>query len=108
MAWNRAHTARRQLTGREEQMSESSRRSWHGALALCRYNNCIYFKVDGNSLILEDGMYKEIKIQKVGGSASATLPKAMLDRHQIGPGDRVFAIDTEQGILITPYDPDFA
>lgn len=53
-------------------------------------------------------MYKEIKIQKVGGSASATLPKAMLDRHQIEPGDRVFAIDTEQGILITPYDPDFA
>lgn len=47
-------------------------------------------------------------MQKVGGSASATLPKAMLDRHQIAAGDRVFAVDTDAGILITPYDPDFA
>lgn len=53
-------------------------------------------------------MHKEIKLQKVGGSASATLPKAMLDRHQIEAGDRVFAVDTDAGILITPYDPDFA
>jgi putative addiction module antidote len=53
-------------------------------------------------------MHKEIKLQKVGGSTSATLPKAMLERHQIEAGDRVFAVDTDQGILITPYDPDFA
>lgn len=53
-------------------------------------------------------MYKEIRMQKVGGSASATLPKAMLERHQIEAGDRVFAVDTDQGILITPYDPEFA
>lgn len=53
-------------------------------------------------------MYKEIKLQKVGGSASATLPKAMLEHHQLEAGDRVFAVDTDAGILITPYDPDFA
>lgn len=53
-------------------------------------------------------MYKEIRLQKVGGSASATLPKSMLEHHQLEAGDRVFAVDTEAGILITPFDPDFA
>ena len=53
-------------------------------------------------------MHEEIKLQKAGGSASAALPKAMLERHQMEAGDRVFVVDTDQGILITPCDPDFA
>jgi putative addiction module antidote len=52
-------------------------------------------------------MYKEIRTNRSGGSVTATLPKAMLDRHQIDAGDRVFAIDTPDGILITAYDPTF-
>jgi putative addiction module antidote len=36
---------------------------------------------------------------------SATLPKDMADRLHLGPGDRVLAVETEKGILLTPYDP---
>lgn len=53
-------------------------------------------------------MHEEITLHKVGSSASAPLPKAMLDRHQIEPGDKVFAVDTDAGILITAFDPDVA
>jgi antitoxin component of MazEF toxin-antitoxin module len=53
-------------------------------------------------------MHEEITLHRIGGSASAPLPKAMLDRHQIEPGDKVFAIDTDAGILITAFDPEVA
>ena len=52
-------------------------------------------------------MLKKINLRRVGGSVSATLPKEMVDRLNVGPGDSVYAIETENGILITPYDPDF-
>ncbi len=35
----------------------------------------------------------------------ATLPKDMADRFHLEPGDRLLAIETEEGILLTPYDP---
>jgi putative addiction module antidote len=50
-------------------------------------------------------MVKEIKLRKAGGSFSATLPKEMVERLHLGSGDRVLAIETEKGILLTPYDP---
>lgn len=53
-------------------------------------------------------MFKEIKLQRSGGSSSVNLPKAMLDRHNLDTEESVFAVDTEDGILITPYDPNFA
>ncbi len=52
-------------------------------------------------------MVKEIKLRQAGGSVTATLPKEMVERLQVGPGDRMFAVDTENGVLLTPYDPDF-
>ena len=38
---------------------------------------------------------------------TATLPKEMAERFQVRPGDRMFAVETENGILLTLYDPDF-
>ena len=32
----------------------------------------------------------------------------MLERHRLSQGDKVYIVETEQGLLITPYDPDFA
>lgn len=46
-------------------------------------------------------------MRRVGGSIGTTLPKDMLDRLRINPGDEMFAIETEDGILLTPYDPTF-
>jgi putative addiction module antidote len=50
-------------------------------------------------------MTKELTLRQAGGSVSATLPKDMVDRLHVGAGDRMLAIETDRGILITPYDP---
>ncbi len=50
-------------------------------------------------------MPKEITVRRVGGSVGATLPKDMADRFHLEPGDRLLAIETEEGILLSPYDP---
>ena len=33
----------------------------------------------------------------------ATLPKEMVDRLDLAPGDQVLVLETEDGILLTPY-----
>lgn len=53
-------------------------------------------------------MAKEIKLRRSGGSLSATLPKEIAEHFHLEEGDRVFVVETPDGILITPYDPDFA
>jgi antitoxin MazE len=52
-------------------------------------------------------MVRKITLRQVGGSIGATLPKDMADRLHVKPGDEIFAIETEQGILLTLYDPSF-
>ncbi|MFY9821617.1 MAG: AbrB/MazE/SpoVT family DNA-binding domain-containing protein [Thermoanaerobaculia bacterium] len=52
-------------------------------------------------------MIKEITLRQAGGSVTATLPKEMAERLQVRPGDRMFAVETKDGVLLTPYDPDF-
>jgi antitoxin MazE len=49
-------------------------------------------------------MVKQLRLRQAGGSVSATLPKEMVDRMRLRAGDDVFAVDTPDGILITPYD----
>lgn len=51
---------------------------------------------------------REIKIRRSGGSLSATLPKEYMERLHLEEGDRAFVTETPEGILITPYDPEFA
>jgi putative addiction module antidote len=53
-------------------------------------------------------MTRETTIRAIGNSTGATIPKAMLARYRIAEGDRVHLVETEEGILITPFDPDFA
>lgn len=52
-------------------------------------------------------MVREIRLRQAGGSVTATLPKDMADRLQVKPGDRMYVIETDRGVLLTPYDPDF-
>lgn len=52
-------------------------------------------------------MPKETTIRRIGNSSGLTIPKDVLDRQQLSEGDRVHIIETEEGLLITPYDPDF-
>ena len=51
-------------------------------------------------------MTKELTLRQAGGSVSATLPKDMADRLRLEAGDRVLAVETDRGILLTPYDPE--
>ncbi|MDQ6831280.1 MAG: AbrB/MazE/SpoVT family DNA-binding domain-containing protein [Gemmatimonadota bacterium] len=53
-------------------------------------------------------MVKKTVIRSVGNSAGVVLPKAMLERLRLAGGDRVYVIEVENGVLLTPYDPDFA
>ena len=50
-------------------------------------------------------MTKKLILRRVGGSIGATLPKELADRFRLAPGDPVLAVETESGILLTPYDP---
>lgn len=50
-------------------------------------------------------MIRELTLRQVGGSIGATIPKDMADRLHLEAGDRVLAIETDRGILLTPYDP---
>jgi putative addiction module antidote len=50
---------------------------------------------------------KQMAVRRVGGSVSITLPKDIAERLRIGPGDKVFLVETESGVLLTPFDPSF-
>ena len=49
---------------------------------------------------------RELTLRQVGGSIGATLPKDMAERLHLQVGDRILAVETDRGILLTPYDPD--
>ena len=49
-------------------------------------------------------MLKQVRLRRAGGSVSATLPKDMAERLHVEPGDDIFAVETSDGILLTPYD----
>jgi putative addiction module antidote len=51
-------------------------------------------------------MTRGLKLRRAGGSISATLPKDMAERLHLSAGDTVLAVETERGILLTPYDPE--
>lgn len=50
-------------------------------------------------------MVKEVTLRRAGGSIAATLPKEMADRLHLEAGDRALIVETDGGILLTPYDP---
>jgi len=52
-------------------------------------------------------MVKKITLRQMGGSIGATIPKEIAERFRLNKGDAVFVSETDKGILITPYDPDF-
>ena len=49
-----------------------------------------------------------LKLTKIGTSTGTIIPKEMLVRMKVEKGDTLFAIETKEGYLITPYDPAIA
>ena len=58
--------------------------------------------------VLQKGadMTYELTLRQAGGSVCATLPKAVIEKYKLQVGDKAFLTETQDGILITPYDPD--
>lgn len=50
-------------------------------------------------------MITSLNLTKIGTSTGAVLPKEMLARMKVAKGDTLYAIETAEGYLITPYDP---
>ncbi len=49
---------------------------------------------------------KKLKLTTVGSSTGAVIPKEMLSRLKVQKGDTLFAVETPNGYLLTPYNPE--
>ena len=48
-----------------------------------------------------------LKLRKVGGSIGVILPKETLDSLHLTEGDEVFIETNQNGISLSPFDPEF-
>jgi len=48
----------------------------------------------------------KLKLRPVGTSTGVIVPKEMLVRLRVKEDDSLFAIETPDGYLLTPYDPE--
>ncbi len=46
-----------------------------------------------------------LKLTAIGTSTGAVIPKEMLARLKVRKGDILYAVETPEGYLLTPYDP---
>jgi putative addiction module antidote len=53
-------------------------------------------------------MNTPLKITKIGNSAGVILPKELLARLRVAPGDTVYVTESPDGLRITANDPSFA
>ena len=53
-------------------------------------------------------MSNKLKITTVGNSAGVVLPRELLKHLRVEKGDTLYAIETPNGIALTPYDAEFA
>ncbi len=52
-------------------------------------------------------MIYESSIRAIGNSQGTTIPKTALERLRVREGDRVYLVETPDGLLLTPHDPQF-
>lgn len=50
----------------------------------------------------------QLKLTTIGNSVGVVLPKDLLARLRVGKGDMLYAVETPNGVELTPYDPAFA
>ncbi len=48
----------------------------------------------------------KLKVTSVGNSTGVIIPQALRERLRVERGDTLFAVDTPDGVLLTPYDPE--
>ena len=47
-----------------------------------------------------------LKLTTVGSSTGVVIPKEMLKNMKLKKGDSVYAVETPEGYVLTPYNPD--
>lgn len=52
-------------------------------------------------------MNTPLKITRIGNSAGVILPKELLARLRVGPGDMLYLTEAPDGVRITATDPGF-
>lgn len=62
--------------------------------------------VNGNGY--NSRMNTSLKITKIGNSAGVILPREVLARLRVGPGDTLHLTEAPDGVRLTASDPDFA
>lgn len=50
----------------------------------------------------------ELKLTKIGNSVGLILSKEILAKLRVGLDSKIFAVETSNGIELTPYNPEFA
>ena len=50
-------------------------------------------------------MAATLKLKAIGTSTGVVIPKEMLNRMKVERGDTLHVIETPEGYLLTPYDP---
>lgn len=53
-------------------------------------------------------MNMPLKVTRIGNSAGVVLPKELLSKLRVGPGDTLYVTETPDGIRVTAANPDFA
>ncbi|CAN5253547.1 transcriptional regulator [soil metagenome] len=53
-------------------------------------------------------MNTPLQVTKIGNSAGIILPKELLARLRVGPGDSLYVTESPDGIRLTATNPDFA
>ena len=48
-----------------------------------------------------------LKLTQIGNSVGVILPKEVLARLKLEKGDMVFVTDAANGVMLTPYSPEF-
>jgi putative addiction module antidote len=48
-----------------------------------------------------------LKLRKIGSSVGVILPKELLENLRVAEGDQLFADINQNGLQLTPYDPEF-
>ena len=52
-------------------------------------------------------MNKSLKLIPIGNSTGVILPKEILDRLQVGQGDQLSVLETDNGLELRAHDSDF-
>ncbi len=46
-------------------------------------------------------------VRRVGNSLGITLPKTIVDNYRLSVGDELHLVETNDGVVLTPFDPKF-